>query len=80
MNKELARIIGVTALRSEADLGHLVYLLKEHCTEEDRKIYGIAIATAMASIQSEILSKVFAEFPDIEADFDRQIKEYGRPF
>ncbi|MFZ6751309.1 hypothetical protein [Undibacterium sp. Ren11W] len=80
MNKELARIIGVTAFRSSADMGHLVTLLKEHCSEEERKLYGIAIATAIATIQIEVLSKIFAEFPELQTDFDRQIKEYGRPF
>nr|WP_314858273.1 hypothetical protein [uncultured Undibacterium sp.] len=80
MNKELARIIGVTASRSAADLGHLVILLKEHCSEEERKSYGIAIATAVASIQTEVLSKIFAEFPELETDFERQIMAYGRPF
>lgn len=80
LNKELARIIGVTAFRSAADMGHLVPLLKEHCSDEERKTYGIAIATAMASIRAEVLCKIFAEFPELEVDFDRQIMEYGHPF
>jgi hypothetical protein len=79
MNKEVARFLANTAFRSSANLADLVSFMKEHCSVEEQKIYGIAIATAMTSIQMEVLGKLYKEFPEIEEEFQRQTEKYGRP-
>jgi hypothetical protein len=79
MNKEVARFLANTAFRSSANLADLVSFMKEHCSVEEQKIYSIAIATAMTSIQMEVLGKLYKEFPEIEEEFQRQIEKYGRP-
>ena len=79
MDKEVARFLAHTAFRSSANLADLVPFMKAHCSVEDQKNYSIAIATAMASIHLEVLDKLYKEFPEIEEEFQRQTKKYGRP-
>jgi len=79
MDKELAKLVALTAFRSSADINNLIPLLKEHCSEAECRDFGIAIATASAGISQQILSKVFALHPDLEVAFDMQIRKYGRP-
>ena len=79
MDKEVARFIANTAFRSSANLADLVPFMQAYCSAEEQKKYTIAIATAMASIQQEVLGKLYKDFPDIEEDFQRQVEKYGRP-
>lgn len=80
MEKDLARIVALTAFRSSADINNLIPLLKEHCSEEECRNFGVAIATASAGISQEILQKIFALYPEIAVEFDKQISKYGHPF
>jgi hypothetical protein len=80
MEKDLAKIVALTAFRSSADLNNLIPLLKEHCSEDECRTFGIAIATASSAIGQEILQKIFALYPEISMEFDKQIGKYGHPF
>ncbi|WP_222610889.1 hypothetical protein [Undibacterium sp. FT79W] len=79
MDKELAKIVALTAFRSSAYMNNLIPLLKEHCSEDECRNFGIAIATASAEINLQILQKVFAMYPELSAKFDLQVRKYGRP-
>lgn len=79
MEKELAKFLAVTAFRSAADLGNLVPFLQE-CDEAERREFGIALATASAEINRQVLQKIFALHPDLADEFDQKIQKFGRPF
>jgi hypothetical protein len=79
MDREVARFLANTAFRSSADLADLVSFMKAHCSVDEQKNYTLAIAKAMASIQLELLDKLYKEFPEIEEEFQRQTEKYGRP-
>jgi hypothetical protein len=80
MDKEIAKLIAITAFRSAADINNLVPFLKEYCSESKSRDFGIAIATASTKISPQILRKIFAMHPELEVEFDMQIQKYGRPF
>ena len=80
MDKELAKIVALTAFRSSADINNLIPMLKEHCSEDECRDFGIAIATASTEINLQILQKVFAMYPELSVEFDQQVRKYGRPF
>jgi hypothetical protein len=80
MEKDLAKLVALTAFRSSADINNLIPLLKEHCNEEEYREFVVAIATASAVIGQELLQKIFALHPEISVEFDRQISKYGHPF
>ena len=79
MDKDLAKLVAQTAFRSAAEINNLIPLLKEYCTEEECRDFGIAIATASSGISQQIMGKIFAMHPDLEAEFESQIRKYGRP-
>lgn len=78
MDESLARIVAVAAWRSTRELGDLVPLLKEHCSEE---VYGdllLGVAKALAEISTEVLNPVYAMHPQLEQEFERSVTRYGR--
>jgi len=79
MDKEIAKLVALTAFRSSADINNLIPFLKVHCSETECRELGLAIATASAGISQHVLTKIFAMYPDLEAEFDMQIRKYGRP-
>lgn len=80
MDRELAKIVAITAFRSSADINNLIPLLKEHCSADEYRLFGLAIAASSAEISQQILYKIFSMHPDLESEFDNKIKKYGRPF
>lgn len=80
MEKDLAEFILKTAFRSSADLNDLIPLLKQHCSDDEYRIYFDAISRASGEIAVKILNPIFKQYPDIEKEFERKIEEFGRVF
>ena len=80
MEKELAKLVALTAFRSSAELGNLIPLLREHCDEDEYRRLGAAIATASAEISRQILQYIFATHPELEAEIEANVSKFGRAF
>jgi hypothetical protein len=77
MKAELAKHVAMVSFRSSANLNELVPLLREHCEESEYRQYLDAIAAVSGEIAMRILKPIYAEYPEIEAEIDRRISEYG---
>lgn len=77
MNIEIARTIARAAFRSSRELGALIPILKNSLNDEEFRIHSKAIATAIASIQLEIVNKLIADHPNLEAEIESAIKRDG---
>ena len=77
VDKNLARIVATAALRSSRDLADLIPLLKAHAADEGG-VLGAGIARAVAEIGTEVLTPVFARFPELEREFAENVERYGR--
>ena len=78
MDEELARMVAVAAMRSSRELAGLIPLLKEHCDARDYEILGKGVARVLAEIGSDVLNPIYARFPELEREFNRNIECYGR--
>lgn len=77
MKAELARHVALVAFRSSANLNELVPLLREHCTDSEYRKFLDAIAAVSGEVAMRVLQPIYAEHPEIEAEIDRRISEYG---
>ncbi|WP_198116950.1 hypothetical protein [Massilia rhizosphaerae] len=80
MEKELAKLVALTAFRSSGELNNLLPLLKEHCDEGEYRQLSVGIATASAEIGRQILQSVFAAHPELEKELGATVKKFGRAF
>jgi hypothetical protein len=78
MNIEIAREIVRASFRSTRELGNLILDLKRSLSAEEHQIYAKAIATAIATIQLEVLNKATAQFPELEKEIEEKIEATGR--
>ena len=78
MDEPLARLTIGTAARSARELGDLVPTLKAGCDAAlyARVLHGIG--SAIDEIYESVLGPVFAEFPNLEAEFEREPDNFGR--
>jgi hypothetical protein len=79
MDRALARIVAISALRSSAELNNLVPLLQQHCASDEYVAWRDAIADVSLAVSQRVLTKVFAEHPDIEVELDDHYTRFGRP-
>jgi hypothetical protein len=77
MQIELARTVARAAFRSSRELGALVPVLKQKLSTDEFNIYSKAIATAIASIQVDIVNKLTIEHSGLEAEIEAAIKRDG---
>jgi Zn-finger domain-containing protein len=75
---DLARHVVRNAYRSVSELGQLIDLLREHCSDEEYATYLRAIATASASIQLELVNRLTSAHPCLEEEIEAGIAKYGR--
>ncbi|WP_374374783.1 hypothetical protein [Dongia sp.] len=78
MEKALAKHVVVQSFRAVDKITSLVPLLKEHCSEEEYRALALAIARSAANIKSEMIDLVYARYPEIEEEVDRDIERYER--
>lgn len=80
MDKELAWHVITVAFRSTNLLQEVLPLLKDHGAEAEYEAYGKAIARAIHGVQRELIDRVVAVHPEIEAQIEARIAKYGRIF
>jgi hypothetical protein len=78
MDINVARHVIRAAFRSGRELEGLLGLLKEHCSANEYKTYVTAIATAVASIQLEIVNRIASSHPALEEEIEALVSKYGR--
>jgi hypothetical protein len=78
MNIDLARHVARAAFRSSRELGDLIPYLKEHLSAEEYPSYAKAIASAVASIQLDLVNKLMTDHPGLEAEIETSIAKHGR--
>jgi hypothetical protein len=74
----LARHIARAAFRASREIGDLMPFLKQHLPEHEYLHYAHAIATAVAAIQLELLNKLAADHPGVQAEIEASIAKYDR--
>ena len=79
MDRETAKVVAVAAFRSSAEINNLIPMLKSVCTEPEYSEWRDSIAMASLQISTNILMKVFAEHPDLEAEIGAHYERFGRP-
>lgn len=79
MDRALAKVVAVAALRSASELNGVVPLLKEQCDAKEYEEIRDAIADASLRISQSLLMKVFAKHPDLEVEIDAHYQRFGRP-
>lgn len=78
MDINVARHAVRVSFRSGRELQGLLGLLKEHCSADEYKTYATAIATAVASIQLEIVNRTTSLHPGLEDEIEATVSKYGR--
>lgn len=77
MDRELAQMVAMTALRAGIELGNLVPLLKEHGEYDKDEAVRMAIGSAVYET-GLILARVFEQHPGLEGEIDARRRKYGR--
>jgi len=78
MERALARHVAVMTFGAGSQLESLIHVLKGHCDETEYKTYLKAIASIIATAHRELLYRVYAAYPDLEAELTDSIQKYGR--
>lgn len=78
MDKALAQHVAATAFKSAAQLSDMIPILKAHCDEVEFATLARAIATANATIHTEIGNRIYAQYPELEQELEAKIRKYGR--
>jgi len=78
VNIDLARHVARAAFRSSRELGELVPFLKDRLGAEEYKVYAKAIGSAVAAIQIDLMNKLIADHPGLEAEIEASISKFGR--
>ena len=78
MDIDLARHVARAALRSSRELGDLIPFLKEHLSVQGYQGYAKAIASAVAAIQVDLLNKLTADHPGLNAEIENDTAKYER--
>jgi hypothetical protein len=78
MDKQLARIIVSSGFRRSRELTDLLHLMKAKCTADEFERLKPALTNAIAEITVATFRPAFAAHPDLEAEVDATIREYGR--
>ena len=64
--------------RSATELQDLLPVLKAHCDADEYRVYAVAIASVIAESGQQIINRVMAEHPELEAEVDSAVSKDGR--
>jgi hypothetical protein len=78
MDINVARYVIRASFRSGRELEAIFDLLRNHCGAEGYRTFAKAVATAVASIQVEVVNQITAGHPELEDEIDAVIAKYGR--
>lgn len=77
MDEHLARIVIANAVRAARDIGGLAPMLSEHSDKAICDEMKPGIGSVVHQIYAAILGPVFRRFPDLKAEFERNVERYG---
>ena len=78
MNIDLARHVVRAAFRSSRELAELLPFLKDQLGPEEYTVYAKAVGSAVAAIQVDLMNKLVAAHPGLEAEIEASIAKHGR--
>ncbi len=78
MDEQLARMVMAVANRSADDLGDLVPILKEHCSEEVYAELGQGIGSAIYELLEAVRGPIFNRFPALKLEYEQNLEKFGR--
>jgi hypothetical protein len=78
MKIDLARHVARAAFRSSRGLSELIPFLKDQLDAKEYEPYAKAIAAAVAAIQVDLMNKLLADHPGLEAEIEASIQKYDR--
>jgi hypothetical protein len=77
MRREVARYIAATVMRYSNHLGDILPFAKTHCSDAEYRKLAFSLASAIHSIDTEIVEKVLADHPDLKKEFEDSIQNFG---
>lgn len=77
MDVDLARQMVRAAFRASGELESTLRALKAGCSEEEYRDLARGIAAAVDAVGKGVISKAIALHPELEAEIDAEINEYG---
>jgi hypothetical protein len=80
VTEDLARLVALTGFRSSAELGNLIPVLKQHCSDVEFRAFSDAITHAMTTIQTAVTEKAMAQVPGLDAEWAAKVTTFGRVF
>ena len=78
MNIDIARYVARAAFKSSHELSELVPFLNDRLGAEEYAAYAKAIGLAIAAIQVDLMNKLVADHPGLEAEIEASIAKHGR--
>ena len=78
MERDLARHVIRAAFRTARELGALLAPLKQHLDEEEYKAYARRIATAIHTIDVELVDPLYASQPGLKDEVEASLERYDR--
>jgi len=78
MDKTLAWDLIRVSFRTARELQDLLPRLKEQCSAEDYQDYARGIAGAIHGINTALIDKAIAAYPDLAARIEADLAEFGR--
>jgi hypothetical protein len=78
MDIDLARQMVRADFRASRELGTLLRTLKANCSEGEYRDLALGVAAAIDGINTALTRKAIASHPELEAEIDASIREYGR--
>ncbi len=78
MDKKLAEYVAGVAFKSSSSLSRLIPVLKENLDENEYEEFRKAITKSVSIVGTEILFKIFNDYPEIDKCFKETIERYGR--
>lgn len=79
MNKELAQMVLMTALRARLELGDLAPIVGQHGEATTDEPIKLAIGAAVYEL-GELVDRVFDQHPDLRQEYEARRNKYGRPY
>jgi hypothetical protein len=78
MDRKVAHHIVLSAFRSADELETLLGFLKEHCEVDEYKKFALGVAGAIDAVNTGLIDKVLAQFPEIAREIEADIAKYGK--
>ncbi len=80
MERDLAKLVVITATRASTNLNQLLIPVRENCSTTTYNSFLKAVGSVNGIIYSEIIQKAYDAHPDIEAEITASIEKYGIAF